>query len=202
MKEIERMNKLVLTADSVETKGGWSLAQKENAFVCDYCKSPYFFVRQEHGVIEEPSDWQVVGQRRKDFYVLREIGLALYCAECGKFHEDYWKWFYPKDRIVCSWDDDELEYAEIEEIQYCIQQYNQKGSFKPAFKTGELNYLKEKLDEYENKHYPVKKKSRIIRTKYGGSVKRGEGRKRKGGQNQNTKTLKKSKKSRKIKKRI
>ena len=45
MKEVERINKSVLTAHSIEIgNSGWSLSQKDNPVLCYYCKSPLFYV--------------------------------------------------------------------------------------------------------------------------------------------------------------
>jgi|TARA_Y100000034_G_C6904339_1_gene419165 hypothetical protein len=163
MREVERINKSVLTADSIEGMGRWSLSQKENPVLCFYCKSPLFYIQIVWGVVEEEELFKnmgIVKRNRKPHYSLREVGLNLYCAECGHFHDDYCKYFYPKDREVCSWSDEELDLAEIEEIKYCLTQFNQKGDFIPSYKSSQMNYLKKMLKEYEEKHFgrKVKKK--------------------------------------------
>lgn len=99
MKEVERINKSVLTADSIKARRGWSLTQKDNPVLCRYCKSPLFYVGIEWGIVEEEElfkDIKVVGKEREPQYWIREIGLILYCAECGHYHEDYFKYFYRK----------------------------------------------------------------------------------------------------------
>lgn len=168
MKEVERINKSVLTADSIETGRGWSLAQKDSPVLCFYCKSPLFYVGITWGVTEEKEllgNIKILGKEREPQYSLREIGLNLYCAECGHFHNDYSKYFYPKDKIVCSWSDEELDLAEIEEIKYCLEQFNRKGDFTPLYPNKEMGYLKKKLKEYEEKYYnnKVAKKKKKIR---------------------------------------
>ena len=159
MKEVERINKSVLTADSIRTGDGWSLAMKDNPVLCFYCKSPLFYIRIVWGVVEEEEflkDIKVLGKEREPQYSLREVGLNLYCAECGHFHNDYCKYFYPKDKEVCCWDDEELDLAEAEEIKYCLEQFNRKGDFTPRYNNEEMTYLKKKLKEYEEKYYSKK----------------------------------------------
>ncbi|MEK6951836.1 MAG: hypothetical protein AABX29_02370 [Nanoarchaeota archaeon] len=166
MKETERINKSVLTADSIESKRGWSLAQKDGIVLCYYCKSPLFYFLKELGIVEESNLWdiKVIHKEREPQYILREVGLLLYCAECGNFHDDYSKYFYPKDKLVCGWSDEELDIAEIEEIMYCLEQWNQKGDFTPRFKNSQMNYLKKKLKEYEEKYYGKKLKVKISKS--------------------------------------
>ncbi len=159
MREVERINKSVLTADSIETGRGWSLAQKDNPLLCFYCKSPLFYVEIVWGIVEERGllwDIKVVGKEREPQYALREIGLNLYCAECGHFHNDYCKYFYPEDKVVCSWSDEELDFAEAEELKYCLEQFNRKGDFTPRFHNKEMDYLKKMLKEYEERNYGKK----------------------------------------------
>lgn len=160
MREVERINKSVLTADSIGTREGWSLAHKDNPVLCFYCKSPLFYVEIVWGVVEEEEllkDIKVLGKEREPQYSLREIGLNLYCAECGHLHDDYCKYFYPEDKVVCSWDDEELDLAEAEEIKYCLEQFNRKGDFTPRYHSNEMAYLKNKLKEYEEKYKHNKK---------------------------------------------
>ena len=165
MREVERINKSVLTANSIEGRGSWSLSQKENPVLCFYCKSPLFYIQIVWGIVEEREllgDIKIIGKERKSNYSLREVGLNLYCAECGHFHDDYCKYFYPKDKEVCSWSDEELDLAELEEIKYCLIQFNEKGDFTPSYNSKEMIYLKKMLKEYEEKHFgkKVKKKDK------------------------------------------
>ena len=160
MKELERINKSVLTAGSIETRKGWSLAQKDNPILCEYCKSPLFYVGIDWGIVEESwlfNDIKVLGKERDFQYHLREVGLILYCAECGHFHEHYSKYFYPEDKLVCSWNDEELDIVEMEEIKHCLEQFNRKGDFTPNYPSPETSFLKKKLREYEEKYKQVRK---------------------------------------------
>ena len=81
-----------------------------------------------------------MGNKDNRTFTLREIGLSVYCAECGCFHEHYSKWFYPEDRLVMAFD--ELEDVEMPEVEYCLNQFNQKKDFKPQYKWRELKELK------------------------------------------------------------
>lgn len=168
MREVERINKSVLTADSIESRG-WSLSQKDNPVLCFYCKSPLFYISIVWGIVEEElcGSIKVLGKEREPQYWMREIGLLLYCAECGHFHDDYHKYFYPQDKIVCSWDDEELDLAEAEELKYCLEQFNRKGNFIPTYHSKEMSYLKKKLKEYEEKYYSkkIKKNNKLRKSK-------------------------------------
>lgn len=166
--EIERINKLVLTADSIRSSDGWSLAHKNNPLLCDYCKSPLFYIEIVWGIVEESALFgiKVLGKEREPQYALRELGFVLYCAECGHFHEQYDKYFYPDDKVVCYWKDKELEFAELQEIWHCLEQFNRKGDFKPNYNSPEMQYLKEKLKEYESKLPKTKKKHKKGKNKH------------------------------------
>ncbi|MAG77630.1 MAG: hypothetical protein CL811_12820 [Colwelliaceae bacterium] len=151
MREVERINKSIITADSIEARKGWTLANKDNPVLCHYCKSPLFYIGLVWGIVDESDfnkEFKVIGQEHGSYY-MREVGLILYCAECGHFHEHYYKHFFPNDKIICTWDDEEIDIAEIEEIRYCIAQYNKNGDFEPHFNNCQMNYLKKKLREYE-----------------------------------------------------
>lgn len=157
MKEVERINKLVLTVDSIESNRRWSLAQQDNPVLCSYCKSPLFYIEIVWGIIEqEKYDFKVAGKEREPQYSIREVGLNLYCAECGHFNNDYYKYFYPEDKLVCLWKDEELDLADIEEIKHCLEQFNRNGNFIPNYNSSEITYLKNKLIEYEKKNYSKK----------------------------------------------
>lgn len=165
--EKEKINKSVLTANSIEASRGWSLSQKDNPLLCYYCKSPLFYIEIIWGIVEELSllGIKVLGDNHKSHYSLREVGFNLYCAECGKFEEHYDKYFYPEDKLVCSWNDKELNLSEKEEISHCLSQFNQKGDFTPNYKSSQMMYLKNKLKEYElklPKHAQIKKKNRRL----------------------------------------
>jgi len=151
--ENEKVIKLILKADSIKTGRGWTLAQYDNPFLCSSCKSPLFYVHITWGVVDETEmrEYKVLGRNHKYQYWLREIGFGLFCAECGDFQENYWKYFYPDDRIICCWKDDELNLTELEEIKHCLTQWNSNGDFKPNYKSNDFDYLKNKLKEYESK---------------------------------------------------
>ena len=160
IKENERINKSVLTANSIETSRGRSLSEKDNPLLCYYCKSPLFYIHINWGVVDETEFYEhfkVVGRAHKFQCSLREVGFSLYCAECGSFEEHYDKFFYPNNNIVCYWNDEELDIADKEEILYCLLQFNRKGDFKLSYPSKEAEYLKRKLREYEDKHSKGKK---------------------------------------------
>lgn len=146
MKEKNRIPKLVLTQDQIESNNSWRLSQRDLLERCDICGSNLFYFEKIYGVVVEDLDYGVLGYKEKRYFALREIGLNLYCAECGDFHEDFTKWFYPEDRVIMTFD--EIEDTEKVEIDYCLNQYNQKHDFTPRYKNMHLNELKEKLDEY------------------------------------------------------
>jgi len=167
IKERERILKSVLTADSIETRRSWTLSSKENPLLCYYCKSPLFYIEIVHGIIDETNFYKeikVLGKEREPQYYIREAGFNLFCAECGNFEEHYDKWFYPEDKLVCSWNDEEIDLAEIEEIKHCLEQFNRKGDFTPNYISKEMIYLKKKLREYEEK-LKVNKKPNKKKTK-------------------------------------
>ncbi len=159
MNEVERINKSVLIADSIKSTRRWSLAQQDNPVLCSYCKSPLFYLEIVWGIIEEEKrEFKVMGKEREPQFWIREVGLNLYCAECGHFNDDYFKYFYPEDRLVCLWNDEELDLADIEEIKHCLEQFNRKGDFTPNYNSVEVVFLKKKLLEYEKRNYPKNKK--------------------------------------------
>ena len=154
----EQIRKLVIRPDEIEGEDNWSINLNKNLHSCGNCNSNLSYVKMEWGVVSEDFIFQVMGNRSERTYALREIGLTIYCAECGRFHEHYSKWFYPEDKLIMSFD--ELEEAEMPEVEYCLNQFNQKGDFKPQYKWSKLGELKKKLIEYEKK-YPIKKDGKI-----------------------------------------
>ena len=159
----EKIAKFVYTLESIETARGWTLSQRDKALLCYSCKSPLFYIEVMWGIVDETrlyDDFKVIGRNHKQQYNLREVGFSLHCAECGKFEESYCKYFYPKEKLVCSWNDKELEYAEKEEISFYLSQFNKVGNFKPSYFSSELKYLKEKLNEYESNFQNKKRGSR------------------------------------------
>jgi hypothetical protein len=153
LQDTRRINKSIIIADSIEARG-WSLAMKNNLFLCCDCKSPLFYVRQQWGIVEEGDSYQVYGYKHKFYFALRVVGLALYCAECGEYNEDYDKYFYPKDKMVCTWDDDELGYAEQQDVEFWVDQLNRTENVIPRYTSKQGTYLKSKYDEYMDKNHP------------------------------------------------
>lgn len=147
--------KNVLTPNSIETRGSWSLAHKDNIIQCMECKGSLFYVRRQWGIVEEETMMgiEVAGYKRGNRYlVMREIGLALYCGECGQFEDDFSTWVYPEDKTICTWDDEELGIAEKEEVYQAIDVYNHTGEVKANYESGQIRYLREKVKEYEKKN--------------------------------------------------
>ena len=158
----EQIRKLVIRPDEIEGEDNWNISLNKNLFSCGDCNSNLAYVKIEWGVVEEDFIFQVMGNRSNRIYSLREIGLVIYCAECGCFHEQYSKWFYPEDKLIMHFD--ELEEAEMPEVEYCLNQFNQKKDFKPQYKFSKLGELKKKLLEYEKK-YPVKVEKKKVKKK-------------------------------------
>lgn len=162
MKFQERIPKLVIKPDEIDGPDCFGFNLNDNTTTCRDCGSHLFYIKKELGVIAEESDYGIMGNRSNEnnrTYRISEIGLVLYCAECGEFEENYTNFCYDKDTIVCSWD--ELGGSEVVEIEYCLHQWDQKGDFKPQWKCSELIYLKEQLKEYEKKH-PLKFKKKKL----------------------------------------
>ena len=149
----KQIKKLVISPDEFDDPNHWALNRNENLVSCPYCNSNLSYVVIEWGIVAEDNWYEVMGDRSGRRYELEEIGLAVYCAECGEFNERYSKWFYPEDKIIMTFD--ELEDVEMAEIKHCLYQFNQKGDFKPLWKSEKLYSLKKKLLEYEKKH-PIK----------------------------------------------
>jgi len=147
----ERIPKLIIKPDEIEMN--WNLKQEEQMFTCQSCGSMIFYVKKILGVIAEETDYQIYGWRGKRNYRIIEIGIDIFCSECGEHNEWYHTFRYDKDQVVCEYDD--IGGEETGEIEFCLRQFNEKGKFTPLFKTGEARLLKEKLLEYEKKH-PIK----------------------------------------------
>ena len=144
--------KNVLTADSIDSRGSFGFGMEDNKVICDDCLSPLFYVAKTWGIVEETWDYNVVGFRGKQNLALRELGLALFCSECGAFNDDFDTWVYPDEKVVCTWKDDGLDYAEKEVIQAAINSYNRTGEVKGFYESSEIKYLREKVREYEEKN--------------------------------------------------
>ena len=151
----EQIRKLVIRPAEIECEDSWRMSLNKNLHSCEGCNSNLSYIIINWGVVAEDNWYGIVGNKDNRIYSLREIGLSVYCAECGRFHEHYSKWFYPEDRLVMAFD--ELGDAEMPEVEYCLNQFDQKKDFKPQYKWYELKELKEKLIEYEKKH-PIKVK--------------------------------------------
>lgn len=147
----KRIPKLIITADQIEE--GWGLRQEEQMTTCQSCGGMIFYVKKILGVIAEEMDFGVIGWRSKRNYRFTEIGLDIFCAECGDHHEYYHSFQYDKDAVVCEYTD--LDGEEQGAIELCLRQFNEKGDFTPLYKTGEVTLLKDKLKAYELKH-PIK----------------------------------------------
>ena len=158
----EQIRKLVIRPDEIEDKNSWRMSLNENLHSCMDCNSNLSYIKINWGVIMDDNDYGIVGNRSNRTYELREIGLTVYCAECGAFHEHYSKWFYPEDRLVITFD--EIDDAERYEVEHCLHQFNQKGDFKFLYNWYQLKDLKEKLMEYEKEH-PIKKEKKKVKKK-------------------------------------
>ena len=155
---LKQIKKLVISPDEFDDENNFSLSLHDNLVSCRSCGSNLSYVKIRWGIIAEDNWFEILGDRGNRRYELREIGLDVYCAECGDFNEFYSKWFYPEDKLIIGFD--ELEDVEMHEIKHCLNQFNQKGNFKPLWKNYKVDLLKEKLIEYEKKH-PIKVEKKI-----------------------------------------
>jgi len=149
-----RIPKLIIRADQIESN--WGLRQEEQITTCQYCGGMIFYVKKILGVVAEEG-CQILGWRSERNYQIREIGLTIFCAECGAHSENYHTFQYSKDAVVCTYED--IDGEEKEAIDFCLRQFNEKGDFIPPINTIELKLLKEKLKNYEKKH-PLKLKKK------------------------------------------
>jgi len=158
----EQIRKLVIKPSEIEDENSWRMSLNKNLFSCQECNSNLAYVKIEWGVVVEDNWYGIVGNKDNRTYSLREIGLSVYCAECGCFHEYYSKCFYPEDKMIMRFD--EIEEIEMVEVEYCLNQFNQKKDFKPQYnyEEYELKELKKKLIEYEKKH-PIKRKKKKVK---------------------------------------
>ena len=163
-----RIPKLIIVADEIEGNR-WGLKQEEQMFTCQDCGSMIFYVKKILGVVAEELDYAIMGWRSNRHYSIREIGIEIYCAECGTSSEYYNHFSYDKDSIICEHKD--IDGEEIAEIEYCLRQFNEKGDFKPSYNFNEARILKEKLFSYEKKHPlkvdSLKKKTKKVKKKGG-----------------------------------
>jgi len=164
IKEKERIPKLILTPDSIELQdSGWRLSTQEQLTMCNNCHSNLFYIEPRYGIIVEEFDGFGVMYYKEDRqFRLTEIGLSTYCAECGCYNEGYYKYFYPEDKVIMTFED--LNDVEGIEINHCLNQYNQNHDFKPSYQLSETRELKEKLDKYIKEH-PIKKETKTKKRK-------------------------------------
>jgi len=153
--ESDRILKIVIKPSKIEARNKWSLAEKENLWNCYDCKGHLFYARVEHGVVKENTEYQILGHKNKTNYSLREIGMSLYCAECGSFQEFWNKNFYDTNQLIISWDDKELDGAEKEHIEQALEEYNMTRTINEQIKKycPEIIALEKELkkSEEENK---------------------------------------------------
>lgn len=155
-KDIRRITKSVIIADSIEARSGWSVGDYDDLHLCDSCKSPLFYVRQLMGIVEEHSDYQVWGRIGQDYLVFRVVGLALYCAECGEINESFYSFLFDKEKVVCTWEDDDLAYAERQQIEGWLDEYNK--THKLDQKNNQFyghQSVRDKVSEYMAKKKPI-----------------------------------------------
>ncbi|MFW9872095.1 MAG: hypothetical protein ACFFG0_03260 [Candidatus Thorarchaeota archaeon] len=150
LKEQNRIPKLILTPNQIDSNSSFQVADNEQLTMCDECKGTLFYIEKVWGVVCEDLIYGIINYKEKRMFSFREIGLNVYCAECGEFNESYSKWFYPEDRLIMTFND--FENTEQIEIQHCLNQFNQKHDFKTNYKNFELDILKEKLNSYIKKH--------------------------------------------------
>lgn len=146
------MIKSVILPDDLKDDA-WNFPQSEDRYVCYDCGSLLFYIKHVMAVVHEVMEMGIAGYKDHNQLSLRECGFKVYCAECGNFQEIY---FYQKDNIVCNFED--LDYAEAEEIQYCLSQYNQKKKYTPRYKSTAVLILQKKIEEYEKAHQKEIKK--------------------------------------------
>jgi hypothetical protein len=158
----KRIPKLILTPNQIESEDNWRFGGCEKLTFCDTCHSNLFYINKVYGVVVENLDYDILGYKEKRIFKLREVGLRLYCAECGEFEDDYSSFKYFKDEVIM--DLSELDGGEKQEIEHCLDQYNHTHTFKENYGFTELKILKEKLDEYV-KNNPIPKDLKSLKIK-------------------------------------
>lgn len=148
----KRIIKSIILPDEVGGNGKW-YPNNEDRYSCYDCGSLLFYLHKIMAVVQEDSIFQIVGHKDKTHYSLREAGFNIFCAECGTSRDMHW---YDKDNMVVEFDD--LDYADVEEVEYCLAQYNQNKTYTPRYKTNTVKILKEKLEEYEKEKKLKEKK--------------------------------------------
>lgn len=160
MTEEKRIPKLIVKASDIDSS---SLSDIDDLFSCYDCNSNLFYFKLRYGIVAEEHEYMTVGNKSNRSYQLRETGLNTFCAECGAFNENYWKNFYPEDRVI-MFDMDIFDKDEMAEIENCLMQFNEHRDFKSRYNSNIFKELKEKLLEYEKKH-PEKNKDNSKRKK-------------------------------------
>lgn len=155
IEEKKVIQKLVLTPGSIEAKDNWQISQRYQLTMCHECHSNLFYFEPVYGIVAEKLDFGIMHYKEQRQFRIIKIGLNIYCAECGTHNENYYKWFYPENSIIMTFD--EIDDAEQHEVQHCLNQFNEKHDFTSSYHYIELNELKRKLKEYV-KNNPLKKK--------------------------------------------
>lgn len=151
METEKRIPELVIIPSQIGSER--KLTCSDDFVSCYDCNSHLFYIVMEWGVVAENKGYEVVGDRSERSYQLREVGFVLYCAKCGCFKENYGKYFYPEDTLIMpDLFDLGIDEDERAEIDNCLHQFNQKGSFESRYKAPVFDELKGKLEEYERKH--------------------------------------------------
>lgn len=159
MENKKTIPELVILPSQIKGKDSFSINTNNNMISCNDCNSSLFYIKINWGVVAEEYDYGILGNKDNRVYVLREIGFSIYCAKCGEFNENYYKYFYPEDKLVMSdFDLDEIDEDERAEIEVCLNQFNQKKDFTARYKIPIFTELKKKLKEYEDKHKIKEKK--------------------------------------------
>lgn len=153
--ERQRIPKLVLTTDSIEDEHGWRLDLNKTTNQCSTCSGLLFYVKPVYGIVAETHNYGIMHHKENRCFYFREIGFSTFCAECGQFSENYSSFQYNKDEIILQFD--ELEDIPDIEVQFCLDQFNQKHNFTAPYNSSIFDKIKSSLLEYIKNH-PIKKK--------------------------------------------
>ena len=145
----KRIIKSIIRSDELE----WDWNMCEDKKICRDCGGNIFYIKQLMGVIREELDYGIVGYKDKIQYALREYGFKTYCAECGEFEDIYFI-----DKVDLIYELDDLGGEDKEEIEWCLGQFNQKKTYEPRYKSGEVMLMLEKLKETEKLNSKIKLK--------------------------------------------
>lgn len=117
-----RIPKLVLKKIEIETKN-FNIDCTE----CYECNGNLFYIAEEFGIAYE-GDYKVSGYVfKKGSLSLTNVGMTLFCAECGSHNEGYNKWMFDDDKIVHSWDRDDLDADDKDMIEVFLSKLNKTG---------------------------------------------------------------------------